>query len=43
MMCKFSIKVNIAEGDEKQRFHKLLSHDIKSQKHLPNVDLSEMQ
>lgn len=43
MICKFSIKVNIAEGDEKQRFHNLLSHNIKSQKHLPNVDLSEMQ
>lgn len=24
-------------------FYKLLSHNIKSQKHLPNVDLSEMQ
>lgn len=42
MICKFSIKFNISEVDEKQRFYKLLSHNIKSQKHLPNVDLSEM-
>lgn len=33
MIFKFSIKVNISEVDEKQRFYKLLSDDIKSQKY----------